>query len=92
MLYEVITCPVSFYANASSRKAGVKVYPNPAVSGLPFEVEITGVDEQNLSDAVLRIFSNQGMLIYETYEVKSNNQVTLNVGTYGVYLISYNFV
>ena len=81
------TCPVTFYANASSRKAGVKVYPNPAVSGLPFGVEITGVNEQNLSDAVLRIFSNQGILMYETSEVKSHNQVTLNVGTYGVYLI-----
>lgn len=79
------TCPAT-YSMVITGKAGINVYPNPAISGQQFTVEISGVADKDLTGAVLQVYNMQGIEVYKSNNVEALNYKSLNYQS-GNYLI-----
>jgi len=79
------TCPAT-YSKTLIKRAGVSVYPNPAISGQQFTVEVTGVAEDELNGSVLHVYNMQGIEVFKSNKVDVLNYLNLNNKS-GNYLI-----
>ena len=79
------TCPANF-SKKLVKRTGITVYPNPAISGQQFAVEISGVTEEDLTGAILHVYNMQGIEVYKTNHVGVLNYLKFN-NQYGNYII-----
>jgi len=79
------TCPAT-YNKKTTKNLGINVYPNPAVAGQQFAVEISGATEEDLTGAILHIYNMQGVEVHKTDHVGVLNYVKFN-NQYGNYVI-----
>ncbi|BDX37713.1 hypothetical protein CYCD_10680 [Tenuifilaceae bacterium CYCD] len=71
------TCP-AVYNMVTKKIITLIVYPNPAVSGQTFTVQVNGVSDEDITGATLQIYSIQGLVLYKTSKVEILNHVNLN--------------
>ena len=81
----VVTCPVTINHTGSGR-IHVNAYPNPSTNGQSINLNITGLNDDDLSGALLTIINNQGKIIYQDENVKTFNSLNLQ-GNSGIYFI-----
>lgn len=76
------TCPISVTTRKPVQQK-INIYPNPAICDMPFELELLGIENEDLNSVNIKIFTIDGILAYEQNGVNSTiSSVQLSYGTY----------
>lgn len=79
---KIQTCPISVTARQPVQQK-INIYPNPAICDMPFELEVLGVENEDLNSINIKIFTIDGILAYEQNGIdSSSSSVQLAYGTY----------
>jgi len=75
------TCPL-YVVGKSSAPAQISSYPNPAVSNQSFNLDVTGLSQEDLDGASLRVYEVSGRMVMNTTNVERANSLSLPEGVY----------
>ena len=75
-----LVCPATYHD--LTQTFTVLIHPNPATAHQPFDVTITGLDEQELSQTTLTVYDMDGKRIASQKGLYFQNSLTLPDGQY----------